>query len=346
MWKYKKIIVRLPNWIGDLVMATPILHDIRYAFPQARITALGLSPSMDLISCDPNVDDLLSFERDPKKLDHLRGKNIVERIRQEHFDLGILLPNSFSSAYWFWQGGVKYRLGFPYAPRGALLNLKAPFPEMLEEQHQVVTYKHILTPLGIPISSSRPMLYLSNEEKEVANGFLNKEGRRLIGINPGAAYGSAKCWLPERFSLVAKRLLEADPELQIVFFGTAEMAEMIEKICHPLKERVFNACGQTSIRQLAACIAQCDAFLTNDSGPMHIAAALQVPLLALFGSTSEVRTGPYEWGEVIRKNVKCSPCYKRVCPIDFRCMTQISVEEVSEKLLQIAASSVKEKVQC
>ena len=157
----------------------------------------------------------------------------------------------------------------------------------------------------------------------------------LIGINPGAAYGSAKCWPPERYRALAKRLLERS-DAAIVFFGDASSFQMVKEICQGLPERVMNLAGVTNLRELASLIKDCNVFVTNDSGPMHIADAFGVKIVALFGSTDECVTGPFGQPEaVINKKASCSPCFKRVCPIDFRCMKEIDVEEVAEKALEL-----------
>jgi heptosyltransferase-2 len=155
----------------------------------------------------------------------------------------------------------------------------------------------------------------------------------IVGINPGAAYGSAKCWLPERFRAVTEKLLK-NKSITVIYFGDPNTAPLIKQICENLPSRVINLAGLTSIRQLACLIKLCDVLLTNDSGPMHMAAAIGTPLVALFGSTNDVTTGPYKGGTVIHKHVDCSPCYKRICPLDFRCMKRIEVQEVIEKVLQ------------
>ena len=303
-------------------MATPILQDLRAAFPKASITAMCKRPIAELLEKDPHIDELFTFTKEPSNLRRIRGAGIVEKVKEGKFDLGVLLTNSLSSAWWFWAADVKHRVGFAKLPRSSLVDLKAVYP--LHEQHQVQTYKAILARIGIPPSATKPMLYLSDDEK------IDLGYEKVVGINPGAAYGSAKCWLPERFSEVTRRLV--DEGYHVIYFGDHTTVDMVNEICAPFDGRVINMCGKTSIRQLMGMMSQCDVFLSNDSGPMHIAAALQIPLVALFGSTSEVKTGPYGWGEVIHKHVECSPCYKRECPIDFRCMRQIEVDEVMEKI--------------
>jgi heptosyltransferase-2 len=333
-----KIIVRMPNWIGDLVMATPILADLRAAFPAAELTALCKAPSSELLQHDQSIDELFSFlQPENSFLRRISRRNVIEKLRLGCYDLGILLTGSFSSAWLFWQGRVKRRIGFAKGFRSALLT--EPVKEPREKMHQVDLYKELLRPLRIRKSNSRPKLFLLDEEIVEARALLVQQGhhpdRPLIGMNPGAAYGSAKCWLPDRFSQLASRLLEEDPDLTILFFGDASSSQLIKQICATLPKRAINLAGVTNLRELACLIHDCDLLITNDSGPMHIGAALGTPLVALFGSTDDRATGPYGMGEaVLNKRVSCSPCLLRTCPIDFRCMKEISVEEVFQLALQ------------
>lgn len=331
--KPKNIIIRFPNWIGDLVMATPIISDLRRYYPDAYITVMCRSSICELLKEDPEIDELFCFSKVSPFSRHSEKRNIVEKLRKGKYDLGILLTNSLSSAWWFWQGKVARRLGFTGDGRRLLLTDRVAAPKDLERHHLVMTYKKLLEPLGIPLSETRPRLFVTDKEKELVEALLRKygvkEGAKIVGVNPGAAFGSAKCWLPERFREVTERLLQ-DPELFVVYFGDVTGAPLVKEICNGLSPRVINLAGLTSLRELAALLTCCNVLLTNDSGPMHIADALGVPVVALFGSTNAIATGPYRSGKVIQKHVSCSPCYKRTCPIDFRCMKQITVEEVLE----------------
>lgn len=326
-----KIIVRMPNWIGDLVMATPVLAELRKAFPKAHITAMCRTPVCDLLKEDPQIDELFCFSKGRTFSRRSDRKDIVDKIRKGHFDLGILLTQSFSSAWLFWEGRVKRRLGYRGHWRRFLLSDALSFPENIQKQHLVETYRDLLKPLNIPVGQTRPKIYLKESELEAAHTLLKQmgvaKGERVVGINPGASYGSAKCWLPERFRAVTEELLK-EPGLFIIYFGDEASESLVKEICQNLPPRVINLAGVTSIRELAAVIKLCDVLLTNDSGPMHIAAALETPVVALFGSTNDTITGPYKTGHVIHKHVECSPCYHRKCPIDFRCMKKIEVDEV------------------
>jgi len=326
----------MPNWLGDLVMATPLLADLRSHWPNAEITAMCQGILGSVIHQDPHIDRVLNFKHPKGYLNHQAYQDIVAPLKQRCYDLGILLTNSFSSAYWFWRGKVRHRLGYARHGRSLLLNHPIPFPPEGKNQHLVITYKMLLKPLGIPISQIAPSLYLTSGEQQNAKERLASYGWRdsdfLIGVNPGAAYGSAKCWLPPRFKELTHRLLDHSPPLKILFFGDQAGVPLVEEICSGFSDRVINLAGQTTLRELMALIQGCHLFLTNDSGPMHVSSALGVPLIALFGSTSDVTTGPYKGGHVIHKHLPCSPCHRRECPIDFRCMTRIEVAEVYETI--------------
>jgi heptosyltransferase II len=334
----KNIIVRMPNWIGDLVMATPVLTDLRKAYPEARLTAMCRTPLCDLLYEDPEIDELFCFSKVSGFGRHNEKRNIIEKLRKGKYDLGILLTHSFSSAWWFWQGSVANRVGYECNGRRLLLTYSIPLHERIQNQHLVITYKTLLLPLGIPLSDTSPRLFLKEKEIEDARELLQQHGiskeQLIVGINPGATYGSAKCWLPERFREVTQRLLR-EPNVSIVYFGDGATAQLVKEICHGLSPKVVNLAGLTSLRELACLISLCDVLLTNDSGPMHIADAVGTPIIALFGSTNEIVTGPYRHGKVIHKHVECSPCYQRTCPIDFRCMRRIEAEEVYQEIVAL-----------
>ncbi len=319
-------------------MATPILRDLRKAYPEAHITAMCRSPICELLKEDPEIDELFCFSKASGFGRREERRNIIEKLRKGKYDLGILLTHSFSSAWWFWLGKIQNRLGYECNGRKLLLTHSLPFPQNLQNQHLVVTYKMLLEPLGIPVSDTPPRLYLSLKEMSDARTLLRQhgipEGVLIVGINPGATYGSAKCWLPERFREVTERLLR-NRDVYIVYFGDQATTSLVKEICAGLPSRVINLAGMTSLRELSSLISHCDVILTNDSGPMHIADAIGTPIVALFGSTSEVVTGPYRSGTLIHKHVECSPCYQRTCPIDFRCMKRIEADEVYEAISKI-----------
>ncbi len=305
-----KVVIRMPNWLGDFVMATPILEEAQLKWPEAEITALCADPLLPLMKGSP-----------------IKGVALSQKL--DRHDIGILLTNSFSSAWHFFKNRVKRRIGYANEGRSFLLSNAIPFPKERGKEHLVDTYKRLLE---VPFSPSKPRLYITDQERIEARELMRRhgipDGATVIGVNPAAAYGPAKCWLPERFREVTKRF----DDCYFLYFGDQQGMELVNSICEGLPANVINLAGKTGLRMFLALIEVCDIFLTNDSGPMHLAAALKTPLLALFGSTNEVATGPYHHGKIIHKHVECSPCYKRVCPIDFRCMTRITIDEVEKAL--------------
>lgn len=303
----------MPNWIGDFVMATPVLEDVRKFYPEAKISVLCSGVLGELLENNPFINEVIPFSRKNRFF----PKGLIPRLRKEKYDLGILLTNSFSSAFHFWIGGVKKRMGFYRKSRAFLLSENREYKKGC---HLVETYKSLIG----SFSDSRPKLFIPPKEKKI--------GKTVFGINPGAAYGSAKCWPPERFKEVIERLLKEVPNSEVRVFGDKLTKEIAAQITEGFDERVTNLAGKTTLKELISEIGALDAFLTNDSGPMHIANSLQVPLVAVFGSTNPDATGPYKFGKVIYKKVSCSPCYKRVCPIDFRCMKGVEAEEVLQEV--------------
>lgn len=343
MKEYNNILIRMPNWLGDMVMATPIIADLRKKWPQATITAMASKGLASLLVGNPHLNEIFTFSRPNEFLRREVRRDIISRLKQGKYDLGILLTNSFSSAVLLWKGEVKERIGFANEWRSLFLTKSVPMPKMKEKQHLVITYKKVLEPLGVKRTETAPELFVTSEERQAVRTLLSEynipKGNRLIGINPLAAFGDAKCWPPDRFRQLAETLA-SDKKTTILFFGDAQGMPKVKEICAGLPENVVNLAGMTSLRELVALIEACDLFITNDSGPMHIAAALKTPLLAIFGSTNEIATGPYQHGKIIHKHVSCSPCYLRKCPIDFRCMRKIDVEEVLKEVQNLSLHKV------
>ena len=320
-------------------MATPVLADIRARWPKAKITAMCQGKIADLLRFDPHLDAIFAYQKPNRWVHRVVHGELVDALQKGDYDLGIVLPLSFSSAWWFWRGNVQRRVGYRGHFRNWLLTDAPPFPQEVTQQHLVTTYKQLLQVFGIPLSTHAPQLYLSEKEVEQAQEripFLQKlsssDGKTLlVGVNPGAAYGSAKCWPPNYFQELCLDLLQ-HPKLRLLFFGDTVGASVVGEICRALPpEKVLNFAGKTTLRELMSLLQCCQLLITNDSGPMHIASALKVPLIALFGSTNPVVTGPYNGGEVLYEQVECSPCFRRVCPIDFRCMRSIHPKEVYQK---------------
>jgi len=311
----------MPNWIGDLVMATPFIEGLREKYPDAFITCLCSEGLKSLLENNPFIDEVMGFSRKKRFFPKdNQGSSLIAFLRKRQFDEGYLLTNSFSSAWIFWAGKVKKIVGFKTSFRSIFLTKGYLMPKNKAKIHLVEIYKKL-----IDCTKNYP-LFLPPTSK------VRQPGKIYIGINPGAAYGSAKCYLPERFREVCLRLVEEIPNVEVLLFGDKNTKSLVNDICKGLPSKVKNLAGKTSLGGLIEEIGSLDAFLTNDSGPMHMAAALKTPLVALFGSTNDIATGPYQWGKVINKRVSCAPCYKRVCPIDFKCMKQIEVTEIVQAL--------------
>ncbi len=298
-------------------MATPVLQDLKETFPKARLMALCKRPLHTLLENNPFVDEIWSFTQ---------PQEAVFKMRKTLCDVGILLTNSLSSTWMFVRGKVRTRIGFQRGIRTLFLTHALSMPK--QPEHLVTTYKRVLEPLGIFHSSSLPRMVVTKEEAARAEDMLRAYPKPVIGIHPVATYGPAKCWPAERFRKVTEELLRSR-SCTILYVGNADAKETIGNIVAEFPSHVVNMAGKTTMRELASLLQKCSLLLTNDSGPMHLADALDVPVVALFGSTCDIRTGPYRRnGVMIHKRVTCSPCFRRTCPIDFRCMNEISVEEV------------------
>ncbi len=301
-YQFFNILIRMPNWLGDFIMATPVVLELRRAYPLARISLLGKGSMRELAAADAYFD--------------IDAPHLAQSLSGCHFDLGVLLTNSFSSAYLFHRAGIP-ALGYRGCWRSLLLDFPMKFSKKRASQHLVLTYKELLKGIGVSIGDSRPAVQIKGPP------MLCKEGKRMIGINPQAAYGPAKCWPRPFFQETVRRLCD-DPAIKVVIVGSGKI--------EAFDPRALNLIGHTDLAGLANALSCCDLFLTNDSGPMHMAAALGVPLLALFGSTAPEVTGPYGQEGVIRKKMACAPCFLKECPKDFACMRQITVDEVIGKI--------------
>jgi heptosyltransferase-2 len=334
----QRFVVRMPNWLGDAVMATAALHDLKAHFPNSSITVAASHPIQELLLHDTAVDERIAFSRKASEKSKEK-KRFTKLLQEKMYMAAILMTGSFSSAWQFFMARKSFQKRIGFASHFRSLLLTDPIEEPPKGVHLVDCYKRLLQPLGIPISSTEPKLFVADYEKSEALDLLASHSisprDRLIGINPGAAYGSAKCWPEESFRELTEKLLQ-NPAYKIVYFGDPGTKPVVDFITAGFPDRVVNLAAKTSLRQLIALIGCCSFFITNDSGPMHIAAALKRPLIALFGSTNEIKTGPYaSMQHVIHKHVPCSPCYLRKCPIDFRCMRSITVDDVLREVSRL-----------
>lgn len=337
----RRILVRAVNWVGDAVMTTPAIGAVREHFPQAEITLLANPLVSQLFSPHPWVDRLITFDRNGAHRGFTGRFRLAAQLRKEAFDAAIILPNSFDSALIPWLAGIPVRLGKSSDGRGLLLTGRYRPDERTPICHEVEYYLGLLGHFGITGQAAAPFLSTTPAEDGEAAALLDRHGIRaddfLLGINPGAAFGSAKRWYPDRFADVARQLSRLKKARVVIFGGPGE-TDIAAEIEQHLGGVCLNLAGTTTVRGLMALIRKCSLFVTNDSGPMHIAAAFGVPLVAIFGSTDHATTSPYtERAVVVRKDIECAPCKLRECPIDHRCMKAVTADDVvsaAEQLLE------------
>lgn len=327
-----KILIRAVNWVGDAVMTTPAIGAIREHFPQAEITLLANPLVAQLFTPHAWVDRVITFDRNGAHRGIMGRLRLAATLRREAFDAVVILPNSFDSALVPCLAGIPVRLGKNSDGRGFMLTGRYNPDQDSAIIHEVGYYRNLVRHFGIAGQINEPRLFTSPEEDLTAAGRLAAHGITdkdlVIGINPGAAYGSAKRWYPDRFAEVARRLAEEWSARTVIFGGPGE-TEIAADIEQRLAGTGLNLAGRTTVRELMALIKRCNFFVTNDSGPMHIAAAFGVPLVAIFGSTDHATTSPFtDKAVIVRKDVACAPCKLRECPTDHQCMTAVTAQDV------------------
>jgi heptosyltransferase-2 len=341
-----KILVRAPNWAGDAVMALPALEMIRRTHPGDEICILARPGVGDLLSGQPIANRILQYDFRGRHQGWLGRGKLVGELRKEKFDMAVLLQNAFEAAWLAWRAGIPERIGYARDGRGLLLTKAIPAPQEGEiPKHESHYYLELLRRAGwIEGSPAIAPIHLGIPEaaRAAAESSLRSAGARenawRCAIAPGASYGAAKCWPPERFALLADRLI-SECDADVIFFGTAGEKEIAARIGSNMKSRAISLVGETSTRDLAALFASCSLFIGNDSGAMHVAAAAGLPVIGIFGSTDPEGTAPVtEQFTLIREAVSCSPCFLRRCPVDHRCMTRITVDSVFSAAMRVKNS--------
>ncbi len=363
----RHILVRGVNWLGDAVMTTPALLRLREIYPDARITLLCPEKLSELWLHHPAVDQTLPFAV---------GESVfatAKKLRAEKLDLAVVLPNSPRAALEVFLAGIPQRVGYARPWRNLFLTQVVASrtggvkmrkrseteirhlvtrpqshatvsPALLLFSHQTNEYLHLAAALGANSEPLAPHLAVTPGEIEAAKRKfgLEKISQPVFGLNPGAEYGPAKRWPVEKFIAAANKLQQQTNCIWLIFGGKSDV-ELATRIAgairHPASSiQHLNLAGKTSLRELMALLKVCRVLLTNDTGPMHVAAALGTPVVVPFGSTSPELTGPGLPGDprhrLLKSNAPCSPCFLRECPIDFRCMNDISVERVVEAVLK------------
>lgn len=320
-----RILVRSPNWVGDAVMSLPLLNGLRHFFPQAAITVLAARRVAALFSGQPEVAETVTYPYGKGRWQVLWGL-------RNRFDLALALPNSLESAMGLWLTGVPVRVGYRADARSPFLNLGLSGRKNLAGLHQVYYFLGLLTAFGKFSTFQAPSLALKPEEAQRAADFLAAAelpgSGPWVGLSPGAAYGPAKRWPPERVAALGAKLRQGF-DARLVLLGGPEERPVADSIRQLLSDPVLDLVGRTDLRQALALLSQLDLLVTNDSGLMHAAAALEVPLVAIFGSTDPVATGPFSSrATVLRHPLECGPCFKRTCDLGYACLEAVTVPEV------------------
>jgi len=324
----KRIAVRGVNWIGDAVMTIPALRAIKKYFNEAEINLIVKPWVAPLFYDSHYVDNIILYSAE---YNTISGKfRFAKLLRRESFSKALLLQNAFDAALIAFLAGIPERIGYKRDMRGLLLTKPVPYNGEDRFMHHIDYYLELLRRAGIPAEYSMPWIKLNLDERSEARRRLSALRRPLLGINPGATYGSAKRWFPERFAIVADNFVELTGG-SIVLLGGEKEIDIARQIRRDIKsEDVLILTGKTTLRELIAVISELDILLSNDSGPMHIGYAVGTPVVALFGSTDPALTGPKGYRDVvIKKDMDCSPCFRRTCN-DMKCMEAITIDDVMD----------------
>jgi heptosyltransferase-2 len=328
-----RLLIRSTNWIGDAIMTTPAVCAIRRNFPGARITMLAKPWVAPVFDHSPHVDEVLVYDANGRH--HGVGGTIrlARDLRARRFDAAILLQNAIEAALIAFMAGIPKRIGFDTDARRLLLTHPVRCTRAIKSIHQTGYYLKILEGVGLAGGDAILELHLNPEDRRRADHILAEAGiaskRPIVGLNPSATYGPSKQWFPERYAALGDLLHEAF-NATIVIFGGPSDRDLGQHISGLMRAPVFDLSARTNLGEAMALIDRCDAFVTNDSGLMHVAAALNTPLVAIFASTNPVATGPHSpTSRVVRAPIGCSPCLKPVCPLTHTdCMRMISVDMV------------------
>lgn len=335
-----KIIVRGTNWIGDAIMQIPALRKLRCVFPDAHITLNTRSWTQGIFQDADFIDDILTIEQDESILQQVR------KWRKGNFDLAILFTNSFQTALISKLGKVKTRFGYTNEGRSFLLSNSLPKPDWKNEKHEIYYYLNLIGEIEKNYfgkeSHAEPRfdLQVSKKRTKEAQEILESNGvelgKPLIAFCPGSTNSRAKRWQTESYAELNDKL-QTQLNANVILIGDKSELDVSTEIIEKSKNKPILLTGKTSLAESTAILNICDLLVTNDTGPAHISAALGTKTIVIFGPTNPKTTHPIG-AEIIRREVECSPCMLRDCPIDHRCMTGISSDEVFEKVKKLLNS--------
>ena len=324
-----KILIRGTNWIGDAILTIPAVDSIRATYPQAHITVLAKPWVADIYKLFSDINEVIIYEN---RYDNAWGVfRLAQLLKKKKFDAAILLQNAIEAAIMTCAAGIPRRAGYNSDGRGILITHCVQRSKEITKLHQIDYYLEMVKALGC-VSVNKEMHLETKISRHDAQSVLQKyitdQQKEVIGIAPGATYGPAKRWLPVRFAAVADKIADIS-DCRIILLGGKSDWDTAEEVRQLAQTNLLNLAGKTNLEEAVYLISQCRLFISNDSGLMHIAGALNIPTIAIFGSTNPATTSPAgDKSVVVRRDVSCSPCLKKTCPTDFRCMELISVEDV------------------
>ena len=330
------------NWLGDLVMTVPALRALRRAFPHAALAVLVKQELASFFDGTRWIDEVIGYRVRKSLAGVADRRRVVADVRRNKFDLAILFPRSFESALWVRMAGVPRRVGYVADRRGPLLTHKAVRDALLLLQHQVHDYLTLLrTTLGIVGDPAECAIDVEPRHRASMGAWLAAHRRRrgpLVAVAPAAAYGPAKEWPAERWTALIDRLTDRHGA-ECVLVGAPGERARCEQIAATTRQGALVAAGETNVGQMLALLARCQGFAGNDSGAAHVAGALGIPTVALFGSTNPQRTAPLgPRTRVLHHRLECSPCMERTCRFGhYDCLKRIDVLEVEQALLELEA---------
>jgi heptosyltransferase-2 len=334
MKEYKKILIIQTAFIGDVVLATPLIQSLSKGFPEAELHMITTPKGREALNGDPCLANIIPYDKNGQQKGIFHFLKIVEELRRMHFDLAVVPHPSFRSSLLAFLCGIPYRIGFDRNAASFLFTSKIGYQLKL---HEAKRNLELAYSLGAPEEDYPLKIHISGKNREFSRDFISRNGvlpiDSLIGINPCSVWPT-KRWIPERFAQVGDALSN-EFKAKIILVGGHEDGWLVEKIALFMKTRPILAAGRLSLKHLAGVMERCQLFITNDSGPLHLAMAMKTPTVAIFGpTTTDLGFGPYgESFRVVEKaGLNCRPCGKhggQRCPLkSFACMKGITVDDV------------------
>ncbi len=333
-----KIMIRATNWVGDAIMALPALRAVRSRFPESHIAIVARPYVADIYRDQQVCDQFIPYDPQAAQRGISGRERLTKELRAQKFDVALLLQNAFDAAWLAWRAGIPQRIGYARDGRSFLLTKAVAVPKPGEiPTHEQFYYLELIRRAGwidnAAVASSYISLNVAPGAKQSASERLLAAGARpnalRVAIGAGASYGSAKCWPPDRFAEVANRLA-AESDADVILFGTPGEVAVSSAIATAMRRAPIDLTGKTAIADLPALLSQCHLFIGNDSGAMHVASAVGLPIVAVFGPTDPHGTSPVTPRcTVVQEKPYCSPCFLRRCPTDHRCMARVSSASVA-----------------